>query len=218
MEEKPLTNLKRITGEISYLPAGSHPLSADVGFVRGEEYTYIYDVGASEEALKTINGVKGRKRVILSHFHQDHTANLSRVDFDGLYVGKETFRHTKCGIIVTEPVILDDGVHIEILPLPSSHAKGSLLMSVNEEYAFLGDGAYCTAVAGEPCYNVQFLKAQIDALKALRCRYVLLSHDREFIREKQGVVEELERWYGKREKGNPYIMPDKDENGGIIYK
>lgn len=206
-------DLKEITKEIFYLPGSREPLSAEVGFVRGEEYTYIYDVGASKEALKTINGVKGRKRVILSHFHQDHTANLSRVYFDGLYVGKETFRHTGCGIIVTEPVILDDGVHIEILLLPSSHAKGSLIMSVNQEYAFLGDGTYCTAAAGEPCYNVQFLKAEIAALKALRCRYVLLSHDQDFIREKQSVVEELERWYGRREKGNPYIMLDREETG-----
>lgn len=31
---------------------------------------------------------------------------------------------------------------IQIGPFPNSHAKGSLYMMVNREYAFLGDGTY----------------------------------------------------------------------------
>ena len=46
-------------------------------------------------------------------------------------------------VTVFEPVKIEDGVSIEIYHVPNSHAKGSLLMQVNEEYIFMGDACHC---------------------------------------------------------------------------
>lgn len=200
-ELAPQYGLRRISPEIWVLPSSSDPLSADVGIVTGKERIYLYDVGSSEEGRALIHELNAEKTVILSHFHRDHIFNLPRIDYNVCYAGKETLRHTGSGELVEKPFILDDGVHIEIAPLPSSHAKGSLLMSVNEEYAFLGDGVY----AGTGKYNTQLLKAEIDTLTALSCRYFLLSHNTRFVYEKQEVLEGLSAIYAKKEKGNPFI-------------
>ena len=37
-----------IVPKISYIPASNTPLSADVGIIEGEEFFYLFDVGADE--------------------------------------------------------------------------------------------------------------------------------------------------------------------------
>lgn len=197
--------IKDINSVISHIPASANPLSSDIGLIRGSNCTYIYDVGANEESRQYINEIQGAKCVIISHFHPDHTRNLADITYDRLYVGKETYRYTNAGDIVTEPVIIEDGVSLELIPVPATHSKGSLILNVNNEYAFLGDSLYTGMHAGKPCYNAQFLKGQIDILKNLECKYFLLSHEERFICSKETVIRWLESIYAKRDKNESYI-------------
>ena len=89
--------LIEITKNISYLPASEDPLSSDVVFITKENKTYIFDVGANDEAAELINGITSEKIIVISHFHQDHAANVGRIKFDGLYASKETIKHTHTG-------------------------------------------------------------------------------------------------------------------------
>ena len=57
----------------------------------------------------------------------------------------------------------------------------------------------------KPVYNAQLLKEEIQVLKGLRARYVLLSHDTIFCHEKKEIIEELEQIYARRKKESPYI-------------
>ena len=41
-----------IAPKISYIPASNAPLSADVGIIEGEEFFYLFDVGADELAAE----------------------------------------------------------------------------------------------------------------------------------------------------------------------
>lgn len=210
--------LKKLTENISVLPASTNPLSADVGIVYGSERVYLYDVGANEYSMNYINCIDKKKSVILSHFHQDHMGNIGLIDCDTVYGGRESIKHLPDNIFregimhssdsigavqsicVTERVHIEDGITIEIVPLPSTHAKGSLAMCVNEEYTFLGDATYTAMIKGQVCYNAQLLKSQIEVLDSLKNRYFLLSHDKQFIYEKQEIIDSLKKIYDSRDK------------------
>lgn len=220
MPEAEKTSIERIyiTENISYIAASRNPLSADVGIMEGAEYLYLFDVGNNEEVAAYLDALPKKKKIILSHFHADHTGSIGRLSFETVYAGpimgkyyqyfvpgyepeKEPVKYLK----VTEPVRISDGIELEIHPMPSSHAKGSLLLQVNGEYIFLGDGIYSRKKDGKAVYNVQQLKEQIRLLQELPGEKLFLSHEKRPVKAKKGMVKFLEKIYEKREKDNPYI-------------
>ena len=86
-------NIKKIDESISYIPASMNPLSADVAFIKTENATWIFDAGSSDEAFDAISAVQGNKNIVLSHFHPDHTANVTRLEFDNLFMSNHTARY-----------------------------------------------------------------------------------------------------------------------------
>lgn len=214
-----------ITSQISYIPASSVPLSADVGIIEGEKFLYLFDVGIDEDVAEFLNSLPKPKKLILSHFHPDHIRNIGRIICTECYVGANTANYLKNYInfseagsggreilfseqgirIIDVPIAISDGVELNIFPMPSSHAKGSLAAMVDGIYTFLGDATYCTGKKGRAVYNAQLLKEQIDLLKTLRSDYVLISHAEPFVKERKQVTEQLEGIYGRRKKGEPYI-------------
>jgi glyoxylase-like metal-dependent hydrolase (beta-lactamase superfamily II) len=218
------------------LQVSYEPLSADVVAVRGDSAWWIFDVGACDEAVQFINelphilvddaanlakrdnGVRLAKNVVISHFHRDHLLNVQRMcggeislDINALYVGaytSKTFGEIE-GIaknVVMEPLAFDDGVQIQILPMPNSHAKGSLALIV-DDYVFLGDATYPMVGHGAPdVYNVQILGEQIKLLKSLKPTRFCLSHKRGLVRDKTSVIQFLESVYARRQKNENYIV------------
>ncbi len=222
-------------------PSETSPLSADVYAIRGETAWWIFDVGACDEAADFVNSLpcdRGegtaplQKNIVISHFHRDHAFNLSRVRFDRLFVGRETFRHCDATIqarrdvtVVESPVVIEDGLRFCIEPIPSSHAKGSLMLTVggdesacdaanpstardetNPIVAFLGDSTYPTVGHGKPdSYNVQLLFQQIQFLRACEARNFYMSHRRFVPREKESVLQILEGYYAQRQPNKNLI-------------
>jgi glyoxylase-like metal-dependent hydrolase (beta-lactamase superfamily II) len=203
------------------------PLSADVIAVRGNRAWWIFDVGACDEAAQFINDLPRNlvddvanlaKNVVISHFHRDHLLNVQRMcsgeislDIDALYVGaytSKTFGEIE-GVsknVVMEPLAFDDGVQIQILPMPNSHAKGSLVLVV-DDFVFLGDATYPMVGHGSPdVYNVQILGEQIKLLKKLSASRFCLSHKRGLVRDKTSVLMFLESVYARRQKNENYIV------------
>lgn len=179
----------KICEYIESFPPSEEPLSADVFFVRGVEKTYIFDVGASDEAFEAIQSVKGEKAVILSHFHPDHTKNMERIDCKEVYLGRATFKKLGRGTIVDSSVKIDDGVCLEIIRLPSVHAKGSLVLKVNSEYTLLGDLCYAHPDANRP-----LAIEMITALKKLDTKYFVQSHE-EKVYKKDEFIAGMEEWF-----------------------
>jgi glyoxylase-like metal-dependent hydrolase (beta-lactamase superfamily II) len=226
----------KLTDRIHYLQMSNDPLSADVIAVRGDSAWWIFDVGACDDAVQFINelphilvddaanlakrdnGVRLAKNVVISHFHRDHLLNVQRMcggeislDIDALYVGaytSKTFGEIE-GVaknVVMEPLAFDDGVRIQILPMPNSHAKGSLALIV-DDYVFLGDATYPMVGHGSPdVYNVQILGEQIKLLKTLSASRFCLSHKRGLVRDKTSVLMFLESVYARRQKNENYIV------------
>ena len=202
--------MKTIKERISFLPASENPLSADVYVIKGDEKSYIVDVGSNDEALEMIKSIESRI-FIITHFHDDHMKNLARLSYtdEELFVGKHTSKvlgtyayqfdgasPRSTGTVVTQPLEIVDGVKLLIVPMPSCHSKGSLVVAVNDEYLFMGDSFYCS----QKGYNASILSEQIRCLKSISFTKVVLSHD-EKVYTRDEIISELEAFYQK-EIGN----------------
>ncbi len=181
-----------ISEKISYIPCSDDPLSADIGVIREGDQVWLYDVGADERAIA---GLTDSYHVVLSHFHQDHTGNLERLNPKTLYVSGETKRHVRMGTAVDQDVRIG-GLHI--FPLPSSHCKGCLGLEVDGRYAFVGDALYSKFRDGCYIFNAQLVKEEIAVLKRLNAPDLLVSHFEGLIRPREAVIAELEEVYALR--------------------
>lgn len=210
-------SLIQINEYISYLPASFNPLSCDIVFIKGLDCTWIFDVGCNNKAAELINSIPGKKNIVLSHFHYDHTKNINRVQYDELYVSKNTYNHVGKGTIVEKDLVFSGDNEIRIFNLPSSHAKGCLGI-VCGNYAFTGDGTYCKMKEGNHRYNVQLLKAEIDVLESLPVEFICLDHDKNFIQKKESLIKLHKMIFRRRKEGESEISVEDyfDSEGNVI--
>ena len=208
--------IKSLCDQITYLTPTEIPLSSNVVLIEGSHTLWVYDVGnhpAVSEILQKKSEQTGKEiRVILSHFHPDHIGNLSEISCEAVYQGKNTFRYTKTGTIVEKAIFIDDGsMQLQLFPVPSSHAKGSLALEVNHTWCFLGDAVYATQKRGQHVYNAERLLAEICCLKNVQAPWFLSSHSEPFQQKKEDVIGQLEIIYSRRVPGEPYILDIKKE-------
>lgn len=140
----------------------------------------------------------------------------------------ETIRVREDVTIVESPLQFEDGLRIQIEPIPSSHAKGSLMLTLGgvtsrespdtrniascgaanrdepdvqkkSDIAFLGDSTYPTVGHGKSdSYNVQLLYQQIQFLRGCSAQQFYMSHRRFSPREKESILQVLESYYALR--------------------
>ena len=175
-----------INDRIKYLPASENPLSADVYFIEGEKYCYIYDVGNNENSEYHINQTNKEKTIILSHYHKDHTGNIDCLNYHDLYVGDKTYETISKGNVVSDTVTIKDGVKIEIIHCPSPHTDGSIIINVDNEYTLIAD-LYFT----RPPVNNEKAIQMINSLKNIDTKYFVVSHlkDEKIISKEKLVLE-----------------------------
>lgn len=184
--------MKRINEIITYIPSTEDPLSADVFFIKGNRGYYIFDVGNNEESLKEINNINEPKTVILSHYHKDHIGNIQKINYEKVYVGDVTYDTIEQGVIVGEKITLDDGVKVEIVPCPSPHVDGSLIVNVDNEYTLIAD-LYFTRPA---MMDKEKAREMMKVLCSMDTKYFVVSHQEEksiFLKEE--LIKELEEYF-----------------------
>lgn len=183
--------MEKISNYLHYIPSSQEPLSADAYLIEGEKYAYLFDVGSNEETLQDLLDIPKEKIVILSHFHQDHTANIDKLPYQKLYVGGLTFEKIQKGIVVEGCLTIHDGVNMEIRNCPSPHTEGSLIVTVNGEYTLLAD-LYFT----KPGHNKEMAYQMLETLKSLDTKYFVVSHqEKENIFEKEFLIRELNQYF-----------------------
>lgn len=198
------STLIKINEYISYLPASEQPLSCDIVFIKTDACTWIFDVGMCSQAAEEIKKIEGKKNIVISHFHPDHILNLPRVSYDELYVSSNTKKYTFKGTVVSGQMSFTGVPEVKIVELPSSHAKGCLCLLCGE-YAFMGDGTYCKPIKGHHFYNAQLLQEMIKVMEGLEVKYFCLSHEKNFIQNKDAVIALYKDIYSRREPNNPRI-------------
>lgn len=197
--------MKKINSYLKFIPMSENPLSADVYFINIDDKNYVFDVGSNEESLNEIKKINN-PIIIISHFHDDHMKNLNYLDGE-IYLSSYSFKRANKGTIVDKPLELSP--HVTIYPLVSTHAKGSLMLELNEEYLLVGDGLYTGIIQGEAAYNVNMLKETIEILAATKANKIIQSHD-EKIYPKDKIIKELGEIYQKRKKNEPFIFVERE--------
>lgn len=198
-----MNRIEKDMDRIRIIEATNNPLSADVVIIKGAENDWIYDVGSSEETFKELEKISN-KNIVISHFHPDHMQNLQRLSFNNLYVGKNTYKYAKQGTIVeTEMIFSED--NIRLIPMPSSHAKGSLALLAQDKCLLVGDAFYPQHKGEQRVYNVQHLKNQIDMLERLTVSFIGISHQKVFFQERMHVLERLQELFNQRKMNDPFI-------------
>lgn len=189
----------KINNKISFIASSDNPLSAEIGIIRENGVTWLYDVGNGENHITELD--EGYN-IVLSHFHQDHTGNIDKIQARELYLSKETYAHILKGTIVCDSIYIGN---LHIFPLPSSHTKGSLGLEIDSTYAFVGDALYSKVRDGCYIFNAQLLQEEIAFLKSLKASFLLVSHFGGLIRRKDDVIAELEMIQKMRERNNSEI-------------
>jgi len=198
--------LHSLSERISYIPATTQPLSADIGIVHGDSFNWIFDVGSTAAIANAIQEFGKEKKIVLSHFHEDHIGNIEHIDYCDMYCGDYTYLKLHKGTEIRSPISCEDGVRLTIFPIPSAHAKGMLGLEVDEEYAFLGDAVYGAQKKGRTAYNMNMLQETIKTLESVKARRFLVSHDAAFVRDKEQVISELKGLYSQRIPGEAFLF------------
>lgn len=163
--------LERIAPRIYRIPPVAEPLSSDAFIIEGDMRYYVFDVGAGDAAYEAIAALDKPVTVILSHFHRDHTANMSRLAPEEVLVGARTRKQLGLGTLVDAPLKLRDGVTIDVCPCVSPHAPGCLIATVDGEYTLIGDLPYARPGVGQG-----EAKGMLNVLKRLPTKCFIPSH------------------------------------------
>lgn len=186
---------QKIGQSIFCLPASEQPLSAEVYLIQGREHTYLFDVGNNLQSLHVIQSLPNPPIAILSHHHADHTGNALKTNFENIFVGEFTREKLGFGTVVTQPLTIDDGIFMEIIPCPSVHTSGSLILNVNREYCLIGDLFFC-----KPPVSKELARRMVDVLARVDTRFFVVSHSgTENIFDKKTLLLELKKEFEMEE-------------------
>ncbi len=185
-------SLERIAPHIFRVPPVDEPLSSDAFIIEGDGRYYVYDVGASDAAYEAISALDKPVTVILSHFHQDQSANMARFIPKCSLVGARTRKQLGLGMLVDAPMRISDGVEILVQPCVSPHAPGCLIATVDGQYTLIGDLHYARPGMGQG-----EAKGMRNALRSLQTQYFIVSHSRACpMVKREMLLREIEVYYG----------------------
>jgi glyoxylase-like metal-dependent hydrolase (beta-lactamase superfamily II) len=177
--------MKEINSHFFYCEADDKVPCAKIFLVAGEKSSLLIDLGNIpshlEETLKFAKerGCTEISSAILTHFHDDHCANLTLLNPTiRVLASKNTARYFQREIeIVSAPMQLDlGGVSVELVPVPSLHAKGCLDVLV-DRLLLVGDSLYFRFEKdGLPFYNPQIAFEMLKAYESLDFDFAISSH------------------------------------------
>lgn len=170
----------------------TEPLSSDAFVIEGNERYYVFDVGCSDAAYEAISDLGKPVTVILSHFHRDHVANMSRLTPAEALAGARTMKYITGGTLVDAPLTIRDGVEIVVRPCVSPHAPGSLIATVDGMYTLIGDLHYARPGTGQG-----EAKGMLNLLKTLETACFLPSHRADSpLVARDALLQEIKAYYG----------------------
>lgn len=184
--------MQQLAPRIFRVPPVDDPLSSDAFIIEGDAQYYVFDVGSSDAAYEAVSALDKPVTVILSHFHRDHIANMSRLTPAEAFAGARTMKYITGGTLVGAPRTIRDGVEIVVRPCVSPHAPGSLIATVDGMYTLVGDLHYA-----RPGTGPGEAKGMLNLLKTLKTAYFLPSHRADSpLVERDALLQEIKAYYG----------------------
>jgi glyoxylase-like metal-dependent hydrolase (beta-lactamase superfamily II) len=159
--------------------------SPKIGIVFGKDATLLVDVSNDksrlEEAFRYVEEVKlpPVHFIALTHFHDDHIANLIYVSEDiVLLASKNTARYLNrpCQLVSQDEKLDLGGLSVSLILVPSLHAKGCLDVLVGD-YLFVGDSLYYRESGSSYYYNAQIAFEMMKKMAAIPYRYAISAHE-----------------------------------------
>ena len=207
---------------ISYITPDESLICSSIGIVRGDNYSILIDIGASKPQLGILkdglaNGLikNNIQDVVITHFHPDHTSNLSELENIKTICSKNTSRYIKADLIIDKQTDLDlKNTSVKIIPLPSVHAKGSLAIYVEEDKAmFIGDALCMKEKDYKPFTNKDITLNMINTLRSYPIQKYFLGHEDGTISTSQ-INAYLDQIYleCKQSKSTDVFLSDKIKN------
>lgn len=147
-------------------------ICSDVGIVEGQNALFLIDTGSSPVQFNVLssyleNHLNGRKLFAgYTHFHPDHVTNGKLLKDAYFYGTKNTSGYTPVNEIISVKTAVDLGdAHVEIVPVPSNHAKGSLVFYIEEDsLLFIGDLLCPKEKDGKPFVNRDITYNMVNTL------------------------------------------------------
>lgn len=172
MQEPSPFSLSHPFGPLYFAEGSEEPLSSRSYLVVGEEKALLFDAGANPAQPPSIRLFLGKEPecIAYSHFHADHIGNQSSYPSSHSYGSKMTGRYARVDEIVASPKTIDlGGLSVTLLPVPSSHAKGCLVLRLDGMEAYLlGDLLSCNVNRAGNAYYDRSLFYEMDRwLRAL---------------------------------------------------
>lgn len=162
----------RLSEHVELLKSAQDIICSDVGIVEGNDAFFLIDTGSSSFQFKVLedylaNHLDGRKLLVgYTHFHPDHVKNGKLLKEGRFYGTKNTSRYTHIDEIISVKSSIDlENVRLEIIPVPSNHAKGSLVFYIEEDHLlFIGDLLCPKEKDGKPFVNRDISTNMANAL------------------------------------------------------
>lgn len=184
--------MQQLSPRVRCIPATDEPLSADVFIIAGDVRYYVFDVGANDEAHAAISALDKPVWVVLSHFHRDHTGNMTRLASEKTLAGARTCKYVDSAALVDAPLVIRDGVEIVVQPCVSPHAPGCLIATVDGEITLIGDLHYARPGVGQG-----EAKGMLNVLKTVKTQYFVPSHvEGNPLVEKDALLRDIREYFG----------------------
>ena len=168
--------IERLNDDVAYCEGDdSNGPCPKIGIVSGTSASLFIDVSNQESHLKEAleylakENLAPLRYVVLTHFHPDHIAALTFLKAKiTVLASKNTSRYLSLpASIVSDDVTIDlGGFAVQVLPVPSLHAKGCLDVKAGD-FLFVGDALYSRESKQGYYYNREIVVEEIKRYQAI---------------------------------------------------
>jgi len=150
-------NFIKVNEHLYYVEGLKNEPTPKICLVVGNKSSMLIDVGNKVEQIDSLNkGIEdnklpGIKYVVITHFHDDHLHNINLFKDKEIIVSKQTAKYVKfTSQLFIEKTTIDLGNYLVTIDnLPNSHAKGSLLVYLNQDKIMLIGDALCGKITAD---------------------------------------------------------------------
>lgn len=180
-------SLHMIDQYVGYIDGDDSTICSRIGVIKGKESSLLIDVGCSLRQYQAFKEIKLQNAflnniggIILTHFHHDHIGNANRFAEYRVYGSSNTARYVHVTDIINKKTNISLGnINISVDLVPANHARGSLLIYVQEDQVmFIGDTLHLTDKEEKKYTNKDICLNMINKIKEYPTKIYIEGHNK----------------------------------------